>query len=175
VRKVLAAAVAVLLLAGCGTSGGANSTKLTGTSADIMTALLAEVAANLPANSAPITEQVPLAAEQATAVGLTATQFTDQVTDGTISRAMILTFAHEVVLIHAKDAAAATQLATAMPKAYDPAKWVCVFPEQAFVVQSGPYVLLVASTKQYADAASAAFTKLAGTTGAVNTFYTGTK
>jgi len=138
-----------------------------------MTTLLADVAAALPKDTAPITEQVPLTADLAPQIGLTAAQFTDLVTEGTLSRAMIMTFAHEVVLIKAKDAASATQLKAAIAEKYDPTKWICVFPEQASVVESGAYVLVAVSTKQYVTAALDAFTKAAGTTGTVNTFYTG--
>jgi len=172
-RRIFTAALAVLLLAGCGQSAGGDQSKLTGTSSAIMTQLLAETKAALPADAQPITEEVAMDVATAPQIGLTAAEFTDQVTDGTISRAMIMTAAHEMVLIQAKDAAAAKQLKASIAKQYDPKKWICVFPQQASVVDSGPYVLLIASTKQYSDAALAAFTQLAGTTGAVDAFYNG--
>ena len=185
-RKMFPVAVLALALVACGQPGtggtsGSPSTStssgssLTGTAADVMAQVLTATAAALPANSAPITEQVALTADLAEGVGLTQAQFKDDVVSGEISRAMIMTFAHEVVLIQAKDAASAAKLKTAIAGAYNPGKWICVFPEQASIVESGAYVLLVVSTGQYAAAALDAFAKLAGTTGTVNTFYTGAK
>jgi len=174
VKKWLATITIVLMLAvaACG-KPAAGGGKLTGSSSDVMTQLRAEIAAALPANDVPKTEEVALTADMATQVGLTAAQFTDLVVDGTISRAMIMTVPHEMVVIQAKDASAATQLKAAIAAKYDPKKWICVFPEQASVVESGQYVLLVAGTKTYAMAATDSFAKLAGSVGTINTFFTG--
>jgi hypothetical protein len=139
-----------------------------------MTQLLADVAAALPSDQqGPVTGETPLTADNAPDAGISAAQFADLVTEGTVSTAMIGTCAHQVVLVQAKDAASAVQLKTAMAGAYNPGKWICVFPEQASVVDSGSYVLLVATTKAYAAAMLDAFAKAAGTTGAVDTFYNG--
>jgi len=171
-KKLLATGVIglMLALAACGKPGAGN---LTGSSSDVMTQLRTAIAAALPADGVPMTEEVALTADMATQVGLTAAQFTDLVADGTISRAMIMTVPHEMVVILAKDVSAATQLKAAIAAKYDPKKWICVFPEQASVVESGQYVLLVAGTKTYAMAATDAFAKLAGSVGTINTFFTG--
>jgi len=172
VRKPLVTILILLMLtmAGCGKPSAGT---LTGSASDIMTQLRTAIATALPADGVPKTEEVPLTADVATQVGLTAAQFTDLVVDGTISRALIMTVPHEMVLIRAKDAAAATQLKAAIASTYDPKKWICVFPEQASVVESGQYVLLIAGTKVYATAALDSFAKLAGTSGTINTFFTG--
>ena len=170
-KKLLATAMILLVaLAACGKPDAGN---LSGSAPDVMTQLLAETAAALPANDVPKTEEVALTADMAAQVGLTAAQFTDLVVDGTISRAMIMTVPHEMVVILAKDVSAATQLKAAIAAKYDPKKWICVFPEQASVVESGAYVLLVAGTKAYAMAATDSFAKLAGSVGTINTFFTG--
>ena len=171
--KTVRATIILMLMLGMGGCGKPSAGTLTGGASDVMSQVRTQIAAALPADGVPKTEEVPLTADMAPQVGLTAAQFADLVVDGTISRALIMTVPHEMVLMRAKDPAAATRLKAGIAATYDPKKWICVFPEQASVVESGQYVLLIAGTKAYAKAALDSLAKLAGTTGTVNTFYTG--
>lgn len=108
--------------------------------------------------------------------GLTAEDFTTYVDEAAISSAMISTQAHLVVLFKAKDAAAAESVKKLVAEKYDSHRWVCVLPDESFVITSGSYVLLVSSYKESADALLKGFTAVAGTNiGEINIFYTNTE
>jgi len=47
----------------------------------------------------------------------------------------------------------------------------CVWPDQSVIVESGAYVLLIASRKDIADAAIGVFTTMGGSTGQPDVFY----
>ena len=87
--------------------------------------------------------------------------------------AAIATFAHQIVIIKAKDAGSATEIKTLISSdgGFDPHKWICVWPDKAIAVESGSYVLLAASTSEITDAALNAFKADAGTIGSVITFW----
>ena len=86
---------------------------------------------------------------------------------------MIGTFAHQFVIIQATDAKSAVEVKKLVSAdgGYDPGKWVCVCPDRVAVVESGDYVLLVASSAEAIDVIVAAFETAAGSIGNVNLFY----
>jgi len=104
--------------------------------------------------------------------GLTPDQFTQNVKEAWISMAMIMTIPHSVVLLECNSAADAQTVKSAIAAGFDPHKWICVIPEQCFVVEAGSWVLFAATRNDVAAALQTAFKDLAGgQTGAVNKFY----
>jgi len=146
---------------------------LSGSTSSILESILSKAASTLSGDDElPRSFTDPVSASNAKdTLGLTASQFTDNVADAYVSTAAIGSFAHQVALIKCNDAAAAQVVKSAVASGFDSGKWICVFPEQSFVVDSGSYVLLVATTNVRADKLRAAFSSIAGTTGNVNTFY----
>ncbi|MDR2620241.1 MAG: DUF4358 domain-containing protein [Propionibacteriaceae bacterium] len=160
-----ALAVAVSLVA-C--SGGADDTKLSGSTDTILTNLLttAKIEIAMP-------EQAPATEDNASGtLGISAEQFKSYVVEATVSSSLMMTSAHQVTLAKTKTAADATELAKLIAAEFDSTKWVCVMPDRSVVVTSGTYVLLVVSTNEYVDAVLKAFEDAAGTTANLNTFYT---
>jgi hypothetical protein len=105
-------------------------------------------------------------------LGVAAEQFGSYATDASVATAAIGTFPHAVAIIKCKDAAAAGEVKKLVAGGFDPEKWICVFPEQCFVVESGEYILLAATKNVSADALIAGFTELSGgSVGSVNVFY----
>ena len=106
-------------------------------------------------------------------VGLSEADYTKYVSEASQTMGAIMTAAHQIVLVKAVDAAAAAQVKKLIsgPGGYDAKKWICVFPQTAIVIDSGVYVLLVASSREVADTAANVFKELAGSTGDVVTFF----
>lgn len=105
--------------------------------------------------------------------GLTAEQFAANIESATASTAMINVNAHLVVVLKAKDAAAATTAKDLIAKGFNSLRWICVTPDKSLVVESGSYILLVASNTEAADGIVKGFKALAGDNiGSVNTFFT---
>ena len=106
-------------------------------------------------------------------IGLSEADFGRLVTSAAYNMAGIGTFAHQMIMIQAKDDKAAVEVKRIVSGdgGYDAAKWICVFPEKAIAVESGSYVLLVASYAEVADAAVENFRETAGSIGDVNVFY----
>jgi predicted small lipoprotein YifL len=162
----------LLCLAACGKSGAAES-NLTGTPDEILAALNESIKASgaeAPATMPPLSLNAETAPKNA---GLSAESFAEYVTAAATEAAAISTFAHQVVVIQAKDSASATEVKALVSGegGFDPNKWICVQPEKVLAVESGSYVLLVAARADYCDAALAAFTGLAGSIGEVNVFF----
>jgi hypothetical protein len=164
--------LAALCLTACGKA--AAESNLTGTPEEILAALDSKIAS--AGVEAPITVIMPLDAETAqNNAGLSAESFAQYVTSAAFEAAAISTFAHEMAVIQAKDAASALEVKALVSGegGFDPYKWICVMPEKVLAVESGSYVLLVAARADYCDAALAAFTEAAGSVGEVNVFYEG--
>ena len=105
-------------------------------------------------------------------LGLSSEQFSQYVTSAAVKEAAINAQAHLVALIQCKDASAAAQVKSLAASGFDPLRWVCVTPEQCFVVDAGSYVLLAATYADVSAALQSAFAGLAGSSmGAVNVFY----
>ena len=106
-------------------------------------------------------------------IGLSEADFEKYVADCAYTMAAIGTFAHQMIVIQAKDAGAAGDVKKIVSgdNGYDAKKWICVFPEKAVAVESGVYVLIVAASAEVADSAVEAFKDAAGSIGEVNTFW----
>ncbi|MDR3208196.1 MAG: DUF4358 domain-containing protein, partial [Oscillospiraceae bacterium] len=105
-------------------------------------------------------------------LGLTASEFGQYVTEAYTSTAAFGSIAHEVALIRCKDAAAAVEVKKLVASGFNSLKWICVFPRQSFVVESGSYVLLGAVTNEAAAALQSSFSSALGGSGTPNVFYT---
>jgi hypothetical protein len=106
-------------------------------------------------------------------LGLTPEQFGQYVSEAYVSVAAISAFAHEVALIRCADAGAAAEVRKLVALGFDSGQWVCVSPDQSYVMGSGEYVLLVATSDPGADAIKAAFAALAGgDSGDADVFFT---
>ena len=160
--------------AGQGANGpGSGNTNLTGSAVDILGKLdesLKQTGIQMPMTLPPMEVQSDMAHND---VGLSSADFDRLVTSAASSLAAIGTFAHQIVLIQANDAAAASQIKNLISGAggYDAQKWICVWPEKAVVVESGAYILLAAAHADVVDAAVEAFKNEAGSIGTVVTFY----
>ena len=146
-----------------------------GSASDLLAAIieaLTNVGAEMPISSPPM--PIP-EGESQNAVGLSQADIDRYVTEIAQSMAMIGTFAHQIVVYQCNDANAASQVKSLISSngGYDSQKWICVFPEKTVAVDSGSYVLLVASYRAVADAALDVFGAIAGSTGAVVTIYEG--
>ena len=154
-------------------SGGGSSTNLTGTPGEILGKLVDDIAATgafMPM-SLPPSEVTPDLSHNT--MGLSEADFNRLVASAYFNLAAIGTFAHQIIVVQANDARAATDIKNIVsgPNGYDPQKWVCVWPERVIAVESGEYVLIVASYNEVVDAAIEAFREAAGTIGTVNTFF----
>ncbi|MDR0435687.1 MAG: DUF4358 domain-containing protein [Propionibacteriaceae bacterium] len=170
-KKAFAAAVAALAIivsfTACGSSGSAE-TNLTGSTATILENVLNAAAANVG-----VTELAEVTAEDAqSTLGLSAADFDKYVAEATVSRALMMTSAHEVTLVKVKDGASVADLKAAIAAGFDSTKWICVVPDKSVVIDSGSYVLLVVSYSDTVDAILKAFKDAAGTVGSENVFYT---
>jgi hypothetical protein len=165
----LIAAVSIMFSA-CSSS---TDSKLTGSADDILTKVWTATATTLGEGKTPAVESIPVTAENSPGyLGLSAADFTTYVESAAASNALITTSAHEVAVIKVKNASDAAKVKGLVAAGFDAKKWICVMPDKAAVVESGPYVLLVASSAATADAVIAAFKDAAGTAGEVNTFFT---
>jgi hypothetical protein len=188
-KKYLAAALALCLclalISACNGSGAPDPTAtpdptpiadtLSGATNEILDELIAGSNKYLSADEPlPASFTDPITAETAEgALGLTAAQFGEYVTDAYAANAMIMSFAHEIALVKCVDAAAALQVKDLIAGGFNSGKWICVFPEQSFTVECGSYVLLVASSAANGTAVTRSLSDLARSNiGLVNIFYT---
>ena len=94
--------------------------------------------------------------------GLTSQELAAWVQEGQASQAAISVNPHLVVILQCVDQAAASQAKEAIAERFDPYRWICVIPDQVFVADSGPYVLLVSSDDDTARQMAERFVALAG-------------
>jgi len=171
---VLLVTAMLLIASACGSgSGGASQTNLTGTAEEVLQMVLdgiVEKGVETPMALPPLAPQ-PESAEHD--IGLSEADFNRLVETASSSVAAIGTFAHQIVIIQAKNDAMAGEVKTLVSGSggYDAKKWICVFPDVAIVVESGSYVLLAASTNEIVAAAISVFETVAGNTGTVTTFW----
>jgi len=158
-KKILCAvAVAALLLAlaACGAPSAEDT--LTGTAEEILLQLK-----EAPGVELSMTMDSPITAEIAHYVlGLTEAQFEQYVDSAYEAAAAISTFAQSNVVVKCKDIAAAAEVKKLIAAGYDSHKWICVFPEQSVVVESGSYVLLSVGSAGLTNAFVEAFKTLSG-------------
>ena len=154
-------------------NGGGSDSNLTGTPEEILGKLIDDLmnsGVEMPMSVPPM--EVAADMSQNT-VGLSEADFDRYVADSSYTMAAIGTFAHQIIVIQAVDDGAAGEVKriVAGDNGYDAKKWICVFPEKAVAVESGCYVLLIASSAEVVDAAVEAFRAAAGSIGDVNTFW----
>lgn len=105
-------------------------------------------------------------------LGLEPGEFEQYVTEAYFSTPEIMPWAHEVVLIRCKDFTAAAEVKRLVAAGYDAGKWVCVFPDEGFVMDSGSYVLLAATSAKGTAALRQSFESVAqGFVGEADVFY----
>ena len=156
-----------------GGSGGGSSSGLSGTPEEILNNLIAAISAmgvDMPMSLPP---DAVLPELSQNTIGLSEADFGRLVQSASYNLAGIGTFAHQIIIIQAKDAASATEVKKLVSGdgGYDSKKWICVFPEKTIAVESGVYVLLIASYKNVVDAAVKSFEAAAGSIGSVVTIW----
>ena len=158
-----------------GDSGGEgnNGSGLSGTPENVLAKViegLNNAGAEMPMSFPPAS--VAADASQNT-IGLSEADFGKYVAAAAQSTAAIGTFAHQIIVIQGLDDSAAVQIKKLVSGSggYDPQKWICVFPERVIAVESGNYVLIVASYRDVADTAVEVFRDIAGSIGEVATFW----
>jgi len=79
--------------------------------------------------------------------------------------------AHLVVMIECNDADSALAVKDIVAANFDTGRWVCVFPDQSFVVESGNFVFLVSTKSQFIEPLTNAFSAhFDGQIGEINVF-----
>ena len=171
---LLLAAVVMVGFTACGGSKGQVSSKLKGTPAEILPTVLEKATNALPEdNKLPMSFESDITRENCQGIGLKPEEFDKYVSKATASTGAIMTSAHEIVLLQAKNAASAAEVKKLIAAGFDSWKWICVAPEKSCVIESGNYVLLAVGRTAAVDAVIAAFEEAAGTVGDVNVFFTG--
>jgi hypothetical protein len=154
---------------------GSDDTDLDGTPIEILDTLIEKlrdtelwIPMSMPSAAAP-------AGERQNAIGLSDADYVQYVVTDAQSLAGIATQAHQIIVYQCVDDNAASQVKSLISAAdgYDPHKWICVFPEKVIAVEAGHYVLLVASTRDVADAAVDLFSTIVGDVGEVVTIWDG--
>ena len=158
---------------GDGASGSASTTNLSGNAMEVLAKLdedLKQTGIEMPMTLPPTAVNPDMSQND---IGLSDTDFAGLVESAASSLAAIGTFAHQIVIIQAKDANAAVKVKDLIsgPGGYDAQKWICVWPEKVIAVESGAYVLLAAANANVVDAAVEAFRAEAGNIGTVVTFF----
>jgi len=167
---IAAAAALLLAFAACGTTPAAKDT-ITGTPEDVLAQLKETVDLGMTFDD-EITPDSAVSNPQ-TALGLTDAQFAQYVESAFEAKAMILTAAQRTAVVKCKDAAAAAQVKKLIAEGFDSNQWICVFPKQSVVVESGSYVLLAVGQVDTTDALVEAFKTISGgNTGSPDVFFT---
>jgi len=152
---------------------GGDTSNLSGTPEEILAVMVDQLRADgveMPIALPPTAITADISQNK---MGLSEDAFNRLTVSAADSLAAIGTFAHQIVLIEAADAKSAAEVKKLVTSdgGYDPHKWICVWPEKAAAVDSGDYVLIVASYADVVDAVLDYFKTTAGTTGSVVTFY----
>jgi len=170
--------MAALILAGCGGgNGGGGTAEEEGADIDTLNALqtiMENTGAALPEDVFfPMTLDVEITAENSeNMLGLTPAQFEQHVMDSYTMIAAIGTFAFEVALVKSNSYADAAEVKNLIANGFDSHKWICVWPELSFVVESGRFVMLGAVPHDAAAALQENFSTYFSTnSGTVNTFF----
>jgi hypothetical protein len=164
----LSAALAfALAFAGC-----SEKTNFAGESMDVLEEVLAKANSLLEdADKAP--SGAIEAVESGTVygmLGIAVEQYAEWVDNASSSVPPIHAIAHQISVIKCREGKAA-DVKKAVASGFDARKWICVMPEEAVVLESGPYVLLCASSKKFCDAAVGAFSELGGEHGTPLAFF----
>jgi len=167
-KKALCLAAAIMLLLGCAACGTGAKDTLEGTPQELLAQLKETAAADfgMAFDSEVTAETAP------GTLGLTADEFEKFVDSASESAAAISSIAQSNVLVKCKDAAAAAEVKKLIAEGYDSGKWICVFPEQSVVVESGSYVLLAVGTTENTNALIEALKTVSDdNTGSPDVFY----
>ena len=156
-----------------GNTGTGSNSNLSGSAMDVLTNLdeaLKQAGVEMPMTLPPTAVTSGMSQND---VGLSSADFDRLVNSASSSMAAIGTFAHQIIIIQANSASAATEIKGLVSGAngYDAQKWICVWPEKVIVVESGEYVLIAAAKADVVDAAVAEFRAEAGTIGTVVTIF----
>ena len=153
----------------------ASESALEGTASEILAAIISEADTLLSdENKMPFSFTTTVTEETAqSSLGISPEQFKSNVSEAALSVAGVGTFAHQVALVKCNDEKAAAEVKQWIAAGFDATKWICVFPEQCFVVDSGSYLLMAATTNARAEKLLEAFSTAAKATGEVNAFFGG--
>lgn len=114
-----------------------------------------------PENGMAMTFNDPITPELSMGMlGLSTEDFGQYVTEATASNAAIMSIAHEVALVKCTDSEAAYKVRDLIASGFNSGKWICVMPQQSFVISSGEYVLLGATKTENAEAIQQAFANM---------------
>jgi hypothetical protein len=151
--------LAMVSLFGC---NGKSADKLSGSANEVLTKLK-EDTEKTGENILPVSEGVAINAETAqNKLGLTESEYADYVSEAYGFTALINTNAFELTMVKCKDTGAAAQVKKLISAGYDAKKWVCVYPEQSYVIDSGCYVLLYVGQENAGNVVEDKFKELAG-------------
>ena len=105
-------------------------------------------------------------------LGITAEKFEEYVTESYTMVAAISSQAFDLALVKCKDYASAKEIKKLIAEGFDPAQRICAISEQAFVIESGRFVLLGGVGNEAAELLQKAFDEQFETkSGDVNKFY----
>jgi len=167
---IAAAAALLLAFAACTLSPGAKDT-LTGTPEEILAQLKEAVNLGMTFDDEITPESAT--SNPTSALGLTEAQFSELVESAFEAKAMITTAAQRTTVVKCKDAAAAVQVKKLIAEGFDSHQWICVFPKQSVVVESGSYILLAVGEVETTNALIDAFKGISdGNIGSPNIFFT---
>lgn len=162
------------------TGGGGSDSNLSGSTEEILGRLVEETASIVEAAGEfmymSFTTAVTADLAQNT-TGLSEADFDSLVVAASSSMAGIGSQAHQIVLIQANDDSAADEVKRIIAgrvsgkEGYDSQKWICVWPQQSVVIESGSYVLLIASRNDVVNAALEVFRGMAGGYGNADVFF----
>jgi len=167
ITGIILAVAMTLMVASCGLANAGDNevqTNLTGTADEVLEQILADLqesGVHMPMALPPTTVVGELSQNE---IGLSTEDFDKLVDSAFSSMAAIATFAHQIIIIKATDAAAAAEIMKLVSgeNGYDAHKWICVWPDSAVVIGSGEYVMIAVSNNEVVDAALAAFEAAAG-------------
>ena len=172
ITGIILAVAMSLMVASCGIANAGDNdnvvqTNLTGTADEVLEQILADLqesGEHMPMALPPTGVTGDLSQN---AIGLSTEDFDKLVDSAFYSMAAIATFAHQIIIIKAIDAAAAAEIKklVSSENGYDALKWICVRPDSAVVIDSGEYVMIAVSYNEVVNAALAAFEAAAGNTG----------
>ena len=161
-------------------NGGDSASNLNGSTEEILGKLVDETTSIIEAAGefmymSSTTEVTADLAQNA--IGLSEADFNSLVISASSSMAGIGSQAHQIILIQANDDNSAAEVKKLIAgrvngkSGYDSQKWICVWPQQSVAIESGSYVLLVASRNDIVDAALEVFRGMAGSCGNADVFF----
>ena len=170
ILSILAGAALLLAFAACA-PGGKDT--LTGTPEEILAQLKEDPKVELGMTFDEAIKPDGGISNPKNALGLTDEQFAQYVEAAFEAKAAINTMAQSTSVIKCKSIADAAEVKKLIAAGFDSNKWICVFPEQSVVVESGSYVLLAVGEVETTDALVEAFKALSdGNIGSPDVFFT---